>query len=440
MCLNSLHDHRGVNMRARPRRQRGAVAMLAVLGLVAALAGCSAEEPEAEALPQASVALPDETTQQLQDAVAHAMAATGASGAVVGVWAPWSGSWVAGVGTQSPGGGDEVSVDSHFRAARVTRAMICDVLYAVVAEGKVELDASVSSLVSGAPDAADVTLEQLCNGTSGIGSYAAQLTPLWMSNPARVWDPRELATYGLGQPRTSAPGTAYRDSDAGYVLLGLALERATGQSAAALIKRYVTDPLGLQSTYLPAAKSAPPADAGPVLTGYQSMPGEGGALDCAAPRDYTELSSSLAYTDGGVVSTITDLGRYAQALAAGELLQDGVDRFDTPLPAYADAPAWYTATGGAIQAGSLIGQYGGVPGYLSAAFSDPTTGLTVALVLNNSAGSTGIASALAWELAAIASKAPATSGETAPEAGLPWTPQQQHDAITQAAVCPLPTP
>ena len=44
-----------------------------------------------------------------------------------------------------------------------------------------------------------------------------------------IWDPRELASYGLGQPRATEPGAAYRDSDAGYLLLGLALERAIGQ-------------------------------------------------------------------------------------------------------------------------------------------------------------------------------------------------------------------
>ena len=51
-----------------------------------------------------------------------------------------------------------------------------------------------------------------------------------------MWDPRELAGYGLGEPRTTEPGTAYVDSDAGYVLLGLALERATGRTAPELIQ------------------------------------------------------------------------------------------------------------------------------------------------------------------------------------------------------------
>ena len=49
-----------------------------------------------------------------------------------------------------------------------------------------------------------------------------------------------------------------------------------------------------------------------------------------------------------------------------------------------------------------------MPGYATAAFSDPQSGLTVAVVLNNSGGGAGFAEYLAWELAAIASKAPAT--------------------------------
>ena len=118
-----------------------------------------------------------------------------------------------------------------------------------------------------------VTLGELCDGTSGIGSYTPQLLSLWIANPTRTWDPRELASYGLGQQRTTAPGDAYIDSDAGYLLLGLALERATGQSASALIEQYVVDPLDLTATQLPAPAAVesggrragahrPPLDAG----------------------------------------------------------------------------------------------------------------------------------------------------------------------------------
>ncbi|HET6301560.1 serine hydrolase domain-containing protein [Microbacterium sp.] len=422
------------------RRHRVVAAVAAVVALSLALAGCAVpEQVTVEVPPQVERTLPEETVQQLQSAVEHAMAAAGASGAIVGVWAPWSGSWVAGLGTQSPTDGAEVTADMRFRAARITRPMVCDVLFDVAAAGTVSLDDSVSDYVPGVPDLSDVTLRQLCDGTAGLGSYGGILTPLWLSNPTRVWDPRELASYGIGQAQDVQPGTAYSSSDAGYVLLGLALERATNNSLSALVAEHVTNPLGLDATVLPAASDTAVADDGPVLHGHHSLPGEGGELNCTEPLDITELSASVGYADAGIVSDIDDLGHYVQALAAGALDPEELDRFDDPKPVYNGAPTWYTADGGAVLAGPLVGQFGSVPGYAVSAWSDPNSGLTVAVVLNNSVTSGNIAAYLAWELAAIASKAPPASGESLPEAGLPWTAQQQHETVAKLAVCPIPS-
>jgi D-alanyl-D-alanine carboxypeptidase len=401
------------------------------------IAACAGPAPAVIDLPsQTDAAFADETAQQLQDAVTHAMAATGSPGAIVGVWAPWSGSWVSGLGTEQPAGaGAAVSDDLQFRTAQITRAMTCDVLYSVAERGTVSLDDPVTDYVAGVADLTGITLGELCDGTSGIGAYSSQLLGAWLANPTRKWDPRELASYGLGLDRTTEPGAAYRDSDAGYVLLGLALEQATGETAAQLIQDYIAQPLGLKATQLPAG---PSSVSGPVLKGYLSQPDAAGAMNCAAPLDVTSLSTSTGFTDSGVVTDIHDLGRYTQALAAGALLPEGTKRLDGALPAYDGAPSWFTTHGGVLQAGSLIGQAGAVPGYATAAFADPATGLTVAVVLDNSAPGSGPAIWLAWELAAIVSKAPAATGQTAPEAGLPWTAQQYHDAITNAAICPIP--
>ncbi|MCP2638230.1 beta-lactamase family protein [Microbacterium sp. HD4P20] len=420
-------------MRTRSRRHRAVAAVSGVVACLLALAGCSIDQPvEVDTPPQAEVPLPDETVQQLQDAVTQAMGFTGSSGAIVGVWAPWSGSWVTGLGTERPDGGD-VTAELQFRAGKITRAMTCDVLYKVAAEGIVKLGDSVAQYVAGVPDIAEVSLEELCDGTSGIGSFAGQLSSMWLTNPERTWDPRYLASFGLGQPREAEPGVAYRDSDAGYVLLGLALERATDRSAAELIEAYVTDPLDLEATHLGAL------DAGTALDGGQAMPTAEGPLDCAAPRDLTAASWTIGFTDAGAVTDIDDLGRYVQALASGAIVTDE-DRFADALPATPDAPSWYTAAGGALQAGPLVGQFGKVPGYITAAFSDPDSGLTVAVVLNNSAADGAVGAYLAWQLAAIASKAPAAEGQEMPEAGLPWTPEQYRDAIAAAAVCTPPAP
>jgi len=421
------------------RRVRAAAAGVAALSLF--LTGCAPDDGYTYTPPaQVDGSLPDDTVTAMQDAVANALTASGATGAIVGVWVPWSGTWVTAVGTQAPGGeGGELSTDMSFRIADETRLMTCDVLYALADEGAVELDAPVEDYVSGVAAMEDITLLDLCNGTSGIGSSEATAKSAWLNTPARQWSPLELASYGLGQTRTAAH-TTYRDSDAGYLLLGLALERASNLTASELIAKYVATPLGLTSTSLPGVAAAPPSS-GPVMNGHYLNAVEGG-YDCTAPVDITTLSSSTGYTDSGVVSTIDDLGRYAQAEAAQVLrTKEKPERFASPLPAHDGAPSWFQATGGGFLAGSMIGQQGWTPGYATSAYSDPATGFTVAVVLNDSTAGAGFAQFLAWELAAIASKAPAASGQTAPEFGLPFTAEQYHQAISDAAItCVEPAP
>ena len=306
-------------------RRRWSALGIATVALAATLVGCAPTETvEIDVPAQVEGGFPADTQSQLDAALAEAMAATGSSGAIVGVWAPWSGSWVAGVGTQSPSSSQEVTSDMEFRAARVTRAMTCDVLYALVEKEVVALSDKVSDYVGGASGLEDVTLGQLCDSSSGLGASAPSLWNDWLKTPNREWPPLELAAYGMGRERTTDPGDAFVDSDAGYFLLGLALETATATSLPDLVEQYVTEPLALDSTWLPGPEPATPSGDSdtPSLRGNNSLPGEDGQLLCADPLDITTLSASIGYADSGAVSTITDLGRYAQALATGALLAD----------------------------------------------------------------------------------------------------------------------
>ncbi|GAB3603371.1 serine hydrolase domain-containing protein [Microbacterium aureliae] len=410
---------------------RSTAAVVTAAALVLGLSACSNDVSVSIDVPaQVEGDFPEETLTPLREAVDRAVVASGASGAIVGVWAPWSGSWVSGVGTTTPGG-DEVTADMQFRAGKITRAMTCDVVYELAKEGVLDVDDDVATHVPGVADLTDVTLEMLCDNTSGIGSYSERLLRMWLDNPERKWVPLELATYGLGQERTAEPGARYTDSDAGYLLLGLALENASGERMSALLREYVTDPLDLEGTYL----AATPTEA-PRLSGLRS-PRVEGTWDCAEPADVSNVSLTTAFTDGGVMTTITDLGRYTQALATGTLT--GTSRFDDGKPPSPTSSSWYTYAGGAFRAGSMVGQTGSVPGYLTSAYADPDTGLTVAVVLNNSSAHPNFAGWLAFELAAIASKAPAASGQEAPSAGLPWTPEQFSKTIDKNAVCSAPT-
>lgn len=417
-----------------------AAALVVALGIAGGIAGCA---PTTK-VQNAAVAgnggdFAKDTQKQLQDAVTAAMTASGASGAIVGVWAPWAGDWVDGLGTQSTTSKTPVTTEMDFRVADITRAMTCDALYHLAGAGKIDVDKPVSAYDSAYPDLRDATLRQLCDGTAPIGSYRTMLGAAMADNPTRVWDSNELVTYGLGQTIPPATVTPYHDADAGYVLVGLVLERVTGKPIAQILRDEVFAPLGLSSTALPGAKPAAPHTTGTPLQGFNSVKDAKGAWVCDKPTDVTDASASMGSSAAGVVSDIHDLGAYVQALAKGTLTPKDAKRYASPKPVSADTPTWYTAAGGAYQAGSLIGQYGSVPGYATAAYSDPRSGLTIAVVLNNSGSGASIAQDLAFELAAIASKAPAEKGKTAPAAGLPWTAQQYADAIAHSAICAPPS-
>src|SRR4051794_23848785 len=194
------------------RRWRAAAAGAAALALV--LTGCSAVEATFSYTPpeQVDQPLPEGTAAQLQAAGENAIVKTGATGAIVGVWVPWSGTWVTAMGTQSVEDQTAVTTDMTFRIADTTRLMTCDVLYGLADGGVVELDAPVTDYVSGVAQLEDITLLDLCNGTSGVGSSEATVASMWLNTPDRVWTPLELASFGLAR-EPGAAHTAYRDSD-----------------------------------------------------------------------------------------------------------------------------------------------------------------------------------------------------------------------------------
>lgn len=415
-------------VRARMARASAVLAGLAAIALAAS--GCTASAAAAGSeVPIVSSELPKKTVEQLEAAVDHAMQGAGASGALVSVWIPWAGAWVEGIGTTGPDSDEPVTTDMRFRVGEVTRAMTCDVLYRVADEGVVALDDPVSEWVSSVPNLSDITLQQLCDGTSGLGDGRDRLSPQFTATPKRQWNPRELAATGIAE--RGRVGAEVRDSDAGYILLGMALEHATRESMHTLFEEYLAEPLDLTATELPKDTAAEPGE--PALRGWISD-GADREAGCVAPTEYTTSSSSIGFTDSGATSTIGDLARFGQSLALASVDDEGerTERWSKALPYEGD-----DYVSGAYIAGSLVGQKGAALGYLTSVYADPQTGMTVAVALNNSAAGADLVGGLAKELAAIASKAPAADGQEQPEFGLPWTAEDFHAVVAEKAVCPI---
>jgi D-alanyl-D-alanine carboxypeptidase len=418
------------------RRLLAALSLALTAGL---LAGCGADGNAAiTALgDQDSPDLPSATTKQLDDALQNALKQSGATGAIAGVWAPWSGSWKQADGTVSSAkGAAQMDIDDAFRIGSITKPMTCTVLLDLVADGRVKLDDEVSKYLPRMVGLNGLTLGSLCQNTSGVADYWGMLSPQIVTNPSRPWDSVELINSALGSARVGSPGEKWSYSNGGYVLLGLALQLATGDSWQQLYTKYITSPLGLEDTSLPTGTKLP----SPSPRGY--APAQDvvtGAVQCQTMLDDTALSPSAMQTAGGLVSNLDDTASMIHAVAAGDYLPSTLTKQQqTGIIMSTGMPSWATYGIGVEKMGPLVGHASEVPGFTTAAYSDPGSGLTVVVMFNTSANGANFARVAALQLASIASKAAPSSGKKTPNIGLPWTADQMAQVLPYTRGCGRP--
>lgn len=408
-----------------------------VVAAALALSGCTSAvvDPAAQFEPVDAV-LAGEAAGSLDAVLDQAVALSGASGGVAGVWVPWAGEWTGasgtiGFGEESPG----VTPEHRFHLATVTTEITCTVLLRLVDEGTVALDDQVDDYAYGIPTLDGITLEHLCRHTSGLADYYPTLRSHFVSNPERPWPATELIAYGLALPRTSPPGEQVHESRTGILLLALALERRTGRSWSDLASRYVFEPLGLESTRMPDARATEHENA---IGGFSAGIAQNGAMDCAVVVDDSRQSSSMGGAAAGAVSDLEDTRRLAEAFATGVLLSEETERVQwTTLPLGGSAPAWQQAGIGGMQYGPMRGMAGESAGSLTAAFADPDSGLTVVVALNNSTSGADFVREVAFALASIASKLDPDAGRERPLVELPWSFEQASARMQELAKCPL---
>lgn len=218
--------------------------------------------------------------------------------------------------------GVPATTDMHFRNGAVAISYVATLLLRLVDEKTVSLDDKLSKYLPDIPHADRVTLRQLAQMTSGYPDYvigndafAAEL----YDNPFRQWEPDELLSFATSKPLLYEPGTNWNYAHTNYVLLGRALEKATGEEMPKLLTDKVLEPLGLSNT----ANSFTPEIPTPVLHAFTAE--RRAALKIAPGTPFFEESTfwnpSWTITHGAIQTTnITDLAATAAGIGSGRLL------------------------------------------------------------------------------------------------------------------------
>ena len=354
------------------------------------------EEPKADMAPGdaegAYSTLPEDVTAQLDAYLQSQVYAEGgypegaAPGLVLLVDTP-VGRYMNAAGVASLEDGTPMQIDDILEIGSNTKSMTIVLLMQLVEEGLLSLDDPLSKWLPDQaailPNGDQITLRQMAQHTAGLYDYADNIIAAGIIDPVALeagFTPAELVQDAVdnGSPYF-APGEEgkWYYSNTGYVLLGMIIEKVTGEKLADLYKSRIFDSLGLESAVL--IRGVP--QAGEITTqGYWWLE-EGERLNT------TRWNGSQGWAAGAVAMTASDLATYGKALAAGELFQNPETlmemlTFDPDATNGVGAPyglGLFDVAGD----GSVWGHGGQTLGFQSLWYTDPEKGIIVVGLTNS---------------------------------------------------------
>jgi CubicO group peptidase (beta-lactamase class C family) len=210
----------------------------------------------------------------------------------------------------------------HFRNGAVAISYVSTLLLRLVDKGKIGLDDKLSKWLPDVPNADRVTVRQLAQMTSGYADYVignTEFETALYQDPFKQWEPDQLLGYATSRPLLYDPGTNWNYAHTNYVLLGKALEKATGTDMPTLLRDEVIKPLGLTGT----ANSFTPEIPAPVLHAFTSERRQALQIPSGTPfyEESTYWNPSWTITHGAIQTTnIYDMEATAVGIGSGKLL------------------------------------------------------------------------------------------------------------------------
>ena len=235
-------------------------------------------------------------TRKLDNAMLQAMGLTKAkvmSAAVATKKASWQ-------ATKSADGSPQTQ---KLYWASVGKAFTATVIFQLVEEGKISLDDTVAQWAPEAPNAANITIDNLLQHTAGLFSANEDLK---VRKSARYYTPDEDIAISAQHGAMFCPGQHWRYSNTGYTVLGKIIEQVDGRAYHEAVNARISQRLNLAT--------------------LRALAPQEKALDVAliTPADGTESSlvTGWGYAAGSVVSSAEDMLRFWQALLTSELFAE----------------------------------------------------------------------------------------------------------------------
>ncbi|MFF2480154.1 serine hydrolase [Paenibacillus sp. NPDC058071] len=282
-----------------------------------------------------------------------------------------------GYGLASPGKLNRPDMTS--RIASITKSFTAAAVMKLVEEGKLSLNDPISAYITGIPRGDEITIHMLLSHTSGLPSEFTRGAERTIEQTVA-----EIRTKKL----EFEPGTDYKYSNNGYVLLAAVIEKLSGQSYAAYVQSELMSRAGM-------SRSGTATKSTPVIQGYVQQKGEW----VEAPYYVSQSGTGTLY------ATVDDLLKWDGLLRSGKLLTaDSLEAMYTPHSEKGYGYGWIARD---AAEGRTVFHNGSGSGYSTGMSRNLDNGLTVILLGNRA----GMDTALLMEhIQTIAAKAVGANG------------------------------
>jgi serine beta-lactamase-like protein LACTB len=206
----------------------------------------------------------------------------------------------------------QVAPQMRFRIGTVSTALTSAAVGLLLEKNRLKLDDEIQMYVPEFPDKQwPVTLRQLMGHVAGLRSDGGDEGPLFS---VRCERPVDALQYFKDSPLLFEPGTRYRFSRYGWILMSAAVETASDEPFLSFMRKQIFEPLAMEHTEGDSATEPIPNRATFYFPRFAADPRYG--PDLMRPLDYSCYAGSSVF-----LSTPSDLVRFAIAINSGKLLQ-----------------------------------------------------------------------------------------------------------------------
>jgi CubicO group peptidase (beta-lactamase class C family) len=198
--------------------------------------------------------------------------------------------------------------ETVFEAGSVSKQFTAAAVLLLAREGKLSLDDDVRKHVPELPVYdAPVTLRQMMNHTSGLRDWGTVAEAAGWPRTSRVHTHAHVVDIASRQKSLNyTPGAEYLYSNTGYNLLAVIVERVSGEPFAAYTRRMIFQPLGMTRTEWRDDFT-------------RVVKGRAVAYDRSDGAWHSQMPFENVHGNGGLLTTVGDLVRWNEALAAGRV-------------------------------------------------------------------------------------------------------------------------